>query len=483
MFSGALTNRDESLFCSYEVKSEAYLFLWLTSSAFVFGMFALWSEQLYLLPYFFVSGYAAVLIAFVRTIRVWNDFFNPLCLLLAIGIVRFSCAAFLLLIGAEPPEKAQLMYQFMALTESDWHWAHALALVSLLGVVLGWSLVSRQWVKAPRLNFYFPIGIKYAALTGMAVGLMALLIFVGGNASLDVITSGEFRGTTVQIGTGKYMHLSIMLISASVLFSGYLVANNSRWTSLIPVILATVSFWVLGGRGRAMTSLACGLLLLWYVSREQKGWARQAFKRIYALIPIGLLFTAWALYFGSLYRGGWGLRGLPESLSLSGIWHYIQSSIFLDVGHLHGLAGAVAIGPGVLEGRAFMAGLFWPLTNFFPVPGRSAGVFIIETLVGFADERRWGVHASLIGDTYLDFGLAMIAVVMLLFGMVLKVLYVKFRRGVLNSAVYSLAVVHGVQMFFGSIDVLWQTLIALACALLIVLLGGTIFKVRRVAAV
>ena len=148
------------------------------------------------------------------------------------------------------------------------------------------------------------------------------------------------------------------------------------------------------------------------------------------------------------------------------------------MGQLHSLAGAFAIGPGVLGGQTFIGALTWPLEKFLPIPGKSAGVFIVQTLVGFSDEGKWGVHASLIGDAYLNFGLAGVSIVMVVFGVLLKFVYVKFREGSLQSVVYVLALLYGLQIFLVSIEVWPQTLTVLTFTLLLMLLGKTIFQVR-----
>lgn len=439
----------------------------------------MWSEQTYLLPLFIVTGYTAVFFAFMRAVNIWRDLFNPLCLILLIGFVRFSCPGFLLLNGTEPSEGIGLFYQLMQLSDREWQWGHALALTGLLAVVLGWILVPGRRVDGKCLNFYLTDGAKYAAFAGMLVGFMALSVFLVSNASLEVLESGAFRETTIQVGTGKYFFMAYMMMAGSVLFSCYLIARGYKWLALVPVTITTVAYWTLGGRGRALTSVAAGLLLLWYIGRENKRWDRVTFRPKYALVvSVGILFVVWFLYVGALYRGGLGLRALPESLSLSGLWKYIEGSIFTDVGQLHSLAGAFAIGPGVLGGQTFIGALTWPLEKFLPIPGKSAGVFIVQTLVGFSDEGKWGVHASLIGDAYLNFGLAGVSIVMVVLGVLLKFVYVKFREGSLQSVVYVLALLYGLQIFLVSIEVWPQTLTVLTFTLLLMLLGKTIFQVR-----
>jgi oligosaccharide repeat unit polymerase len=334
-------------------------------------------------------------------------------------------------------------------------------------------------ISGKRLNFHLARGGKYAALAGMMIGAAALVVFIKGNASLDVITTGEFRGTTIQVGTGKYFYLGYILLASSVLLCGYLLSRGYKWVSLAPVILAALLYWILGGRARAMTPLAAGLLLLWYRSREQKGWARLTLKPMYILlVPISILCVVWISYIGDLYRGGLGVRAFSDSVSLSELWRYLEWSIFMDFGQLHGLAGAFAVGPGVLAGETFIGSLTWPLPEFLPIPGKSSGIFVLETLLGFAGDEKWAVHPSLIGDAYLNFGVSGVGIVMVLFGLSLKFVYVKFREGTLQSAVYTLALMHSLQIFLTSIDMWQQTLIVITFALAVILLGKTIFQLK-----
>jgi hypothetical protein len=193
-------------------------------------------------------------------------------------------------------------------------------------------------------------------------------------------------------------------------------------------------------------------LLYWYSKREEKGWPKFRFRIAHVLVLVlSVVLGTWLFYFGAMYRGGHGIGALTESLSLQGIWSYLKYSVFADFGHLHSLAGAIAIGPGVLQGATFFGSLSWPLTEVLSIPARSAGIYIVETLVGFPQER-WGLHASLIGDAYLNFGLFGIMLIMPLFGMLSKLLYAKFRAGRLNVAIYAFAAVYGAGIFLKSIE-------------------------------
>ena len=481
MPSFAYTSADQEPQLWPGIRKSGFLFSWLSSSIFILGFSVISFAQSFLLPYFFAVGYATILYALVRTNKIWRDPFNPLCLVLAIAFIRFSCPGFVWWSGAEPPEEIKAMFDLMRLSDSDWQWGHALALVGILAFVLGWVLTQSRGLNTRPLKFYLAGSVKYAAVAGMLVGFIGLTLFFLSNASIGAILTGAFRGTTIQVGTGKYFRLSFLLIAGSVILSCYLLPRTTKPVAFIPVMISLVLYWGLGGRGRAISSLAAGLLLLWYLNRERTDWKKLRFRPRYVLLgAIGIFLVVWLSYVGSIYRGELGgIRAFGEALSLSGLWGYLQASIFTDLGQLHSLAGAIAIGPGVLDGQTFLGSLTWPLDKFLPIPGRSAGVYIIETLVGFSgDEQKWGVNASLIGDAYLNFGLTGVAIVMSLFGVLLKVLYVQFRQGRLHAAIYVIALISAVQAFVVSIEVWPQAMITLVFASGVIGLGNTVFRLR-----
>jgi hypothetical protein len=86
----------------------------------------------------------------------------------------------------------------------------------------------------------------------------------------------------------------------------------------------------------------------------------------------------------------------------------------------------------------------------------------------------------LIGDAYLNFGLAAVVLVMLLAGALLKLLYVKFRHGSLHVAIYAIALFSALQICFLSIDKWPQALVTFAFTYFVLLIGNTIFQVRNV---
>jgi hypothetical protein len=470
---------DEPLFQVADVRSGGLCCVWTTALAFFVGVIAFWSGQSSLLSFFLPAAYLAIVFAFVRTIHIWRDPFNPLCLVLIIGVVRFLLPGILILNGTEPTGEGMVLFQ-SKLSDSDWEWGNALALLGMLAVVLGWLLIQRGPGSKEPLKFGLSDSVMYTSLAGMLVGGMALFAFVMTNASLGVIRSGDFRSTTIQVGTGKYFFLAYLLIAGGVLLSSYLLARGHTRLSMAPLVVTALLYWVLGGRNRAMTPIAGGLLLLWYYGREKKDWEKLTLTPKY--IAVGLmvpLCIVWLSYVGLMFRGGSGFAAFAEALSVSGFWQHVKESIFSDLGQLHSLAGAIAIGPGVLAGHTFIGALSWPLSKVIPLPDRSAGVFIVEELLGFRkNQERWGLNASLIGDAYLNFGFSAVVMVMLPFGALLKILYLKFRQDNLHAAIYTLVLLSAVQAFWVSIEVWPQALTTIVFAFLLIFLGTSIFRIR-----
>ena len=462
-----------------KVRSGGFWCVWITAWAFCFGLITFWSGQSWFLSAFLPAAYLAIVVAFVRTIQTWRDPFNPLCLVLIVGVVRFLISGFLILNGAEPEGEVLVLFQSMKLTDRDWEGANVLALVGMLAVVLGWLSIQMRPRPPKRLKFDLSESVMHVSVAGMLVGGFSIFAFVMMNASLGVIMSGGFRGTTIQPGTGKYFFLAYLLIAGGVLLSCYLLAHGRTRLSMVPLVVTALLYWVLGGRNRAMTPIAGGLLLLWYYGREKKAWEKVALTPKY--IALGLfipLCIVWLSYVGLLYRGEFGARAFSEAFSISGFSQHVKQSILSDLGQLQSLAGAIAIGPGVLGGDTFIGSLSWPLSTVLPIPGRSAGVFIVEELIGFGrNQERWGFNASLIGDAYLNFGFTGVVMVMLLFGALLKLLYLRFRQGNLHCAIYTLAVLSAVQMFWVSIETYSQALTVIGFAVSLIFFG-TIIRVR-----
>jgi len=375
-------------------------------------------------------------------------------------------SAILLMLGAEPELP---VFEIMKLDVKHWVLGHSLAMLGLLGLVTGW-LFPVGLNGFPRLfgrsERRLPATVIYAGGAGMLLGLLALVIFVSSNAAgLEIVYTGEFRKSVeVREGTGKYFHFSLLLIASSVVVSAYLVGTGqSWWRALGPVLIAMMVFWVLGGRVRSFAPLAAGLILLWY-RRSSLKISLQTLLAGASIVPLLVLF----LYVGHVYRGGAGIEGILDEVSIAGFIGYIQYTVWVDLGHLHSLAGAVAVGPGILGGQTFSYNLLWPLSDFLNLAGRSGGVVVVEELIGFIDDSKWGFHTTLIGDAYLNFGTVGVFVVTAIFGMILRILYQEFRQGRVDSAYYSLVLVYSIRIFFESIEKFGEGLVVLVFAVSII---------------
>ena len=472
---------DARFFTGARTRRSGFGWLWITAFSFSVGVVALWSREVWLLAWFVPAAYLTIGISLVRSTQTWRDLFNPLCVILVVGFVRFFLPGILLLTGSELPAETDLFFRQMNLSDADWQWGHALALLSSLAVVMGWLFVQEERDENCRseLKFYLAPGVKYAALGAMLVGGIAFAVFFFSNASPDAINSGTFRGTEIREGTGKYFYMTYLLIAGSVLLSCDYLTRQRAWLALFPVSASMLLYWILGGRARALFSPAAGLILLWYYFAQRRSWPKFSIKPLYILAAPFILFGAiWLSFVGSLYRGGQGTLAVVNALSLTRLWEYVQGAIFTDFGQLHSIAAAIALGAGVLSGQMFLAAFTWPLSEYLPLSGRSAGVFITETLVGFSNNRKWGVNSSLIGDAYLAFGLAGVLIVTILFGVLLKTLYQKFRQGKVHVAIYAVALLSGVQLYFLSIDKWAQVLTTLVFMFIIIFIGKTVLRMR-----
>jgi hypothetical protein len=392
-----------------------------------------------------------------------------------VGFIRFSVPGLLTLFGVEP--SGVPIFYMMGVKRDDWVLGHVLGLMGLLGVVTGWlldlKLPARVLRRIELLTASRFSGLPLAAVLCMFFGLVALFVFVGSNASFeDAIYTGEMRGTDIQQGTGKYLRLALLLISASVMFSVYLArGGHVWWIAMFPSAVATGSFGILGGRSLAAIPLVAAWLIIWYRGDVLK-------TSIKILLIVGIALLPLYSYLGQIYRGGQGLEGiLAQSFSIAPLIGYMKYALWVDWGNLHSMAAATMIGPGVLGGHTFSV-LLWPFAKFLGLPGRSAGVYMVETLIGFdaspasgSGREKWGFHATLIGDAYLNFGLVGVLAATIIFGIVMRILYLHVRVKVSNIGIYALAVGCSLRLFYVSIENFPHVLVILAFTVFVVQLG------------
>ena len=408
--------------------------------------------------------------------RDYGDWLNPLTVLLFLSLVRFSLPWALTLIGFT--HEVQI-FSLLGLERKDWIWGEVLATLGLLGVLIGWMLPSPRFALRFLRSGSRPAmlsrrsGILLTSITGLVIGIASLGAFVALNATIqEAVVAGTFRSAEIQEGTGKYFYLALLSIASSVVLTNWLLDRHAGVRiALVPVILAMGAYWILGGRMRALTPLVAGLFSVWYARTIAKGsWK-------VPILGIVVVFFAFpiVLAMGQEFRGGGGLAGMMGALSLSKLRDAYGYFVLVDMGQLHSLALSSRFEPGVLGGKTFLAFL-WPLTELLNLGGKSAGVFLVQSTLGFTG-RKWGFHSTFIGDAYLNFGLVGVAVVGVILGTALKVTYSAFTQGALPRALYVIITVYLLRMAFESVEKYGEMLTVAVFAWAILVIGSMMSQV------
>jgi hypothetical protein len=397
-----------------------------------------------------LAAHILLVVLAVRSARQLKDVFTPVNILIGLAFARLSLPAAYFLF-AQPESK---LFELMGLTEPVlWYRANCLALLGLLSLLLGWILANPER-RSSQLAFSqrYPIAVRrteaLAAVLALIIGGFAILWFVQSNIGIvQAIATGGFRTATIQGGTGKFFYLGLLAIPASLVIAARLLQNKRRsWIwAFLPILLVVALFAILGGRTRSLVPVAALALTAWYLRAD----CRLTQRRLLWSLAAGLLAVFAFLLIG-LYRQGYDLDASQNEMATHAWANLAMTALFIEVGQLHTLAGALLLGGGALEG-ASLTTLLWPLIEFVQLPHRSTGVYIAEELVGF-DDRPWGFHGSLIGDLYINAGMAGLIIGCMIFGFFLGRVYSAFRAGALGAPFYALVVVYCVRIFFEALD-------------------------------
>lgn len=117
---------------------------------------------------------------------------------------------------------------------------------------------------------------------------------------------------------------------------------------------------------------------------------------------------------------------------------------------LHSIVGAVVIGPGVLGGRSFLT-VFGPLGRKLGLSGKSAGKFLAQNYW----RRRnlgWGYHPTIIGESYLNFGLIAVFIIGIFYGIWLRTVASLLRnlKSPVALSIAALLAVYSLRVFYES---------------------------------
>lgn len=415
-----------------------------------------------------VPTFAVVIIALVATSRLTlnetSDVLNPAVIVVVVALLRFAMPWLLQALRGDTDEIA--LISILDLTPHEWTLGLLLAAIGTCSFLGGWLLTLRTGttsLASTRIS-------TTPAYVAFAVGLGALVVFVISNASLDVVRTGAFRGIEVREGTGYLNLLSRLAIAGSVVAGSAYAAHRGflgRWFALGPPLVCSAAFFVLGGRGRALTAIACGILLVGVLRpRRAAQDTRFLLRRIVAGTAVLVVFA----FVGMTYRGVDRVTGQRNDVSVSTFVRYASDSMVIDVGTLHSLALAKRAGPGELGGQTYAFHLLWPASQALGMPGRSSGLFLVEQT--FKRDMDWGLHATGPGDGYVNLGLMGAVTAPLSLGVMTGVIYRRYRCGRLHPAVYALALAYLLKVYFEGFEKWSEGVMVVTAAWLLVRWGS-----------
>lgn len=269
-----------------------------------------------------------------------------------------------------------------------------------------------------------------------------LLFFVMNGGGLDYAASGEFRGVEIRSGSGFLFYLGFLSVASGVLLVDGLLERQRLILAFLLALAFFMVFGVLGGRVRAMILFVAFLLMLYL----RGGGLRLA---LIAPILMGLVVVFVAM---SVYRSGAGLEGAAGLYSDGGIFTAIYLSYISEMGQLHSLA-AISEFPGELLYTGSWTNIFWPLNSFLKTGAQSGGVFVVESLLdSFDSGRKWGFHATAMGDAYLAFGIPGVVFIGSLLGGLLGSVTIAYLRGRVELAFLVLLYIEMSRVVFESMD-------------------------------
>lgn len=432
------------------------------------GLLSIGDFESGILLIFFVTTYSALIFAFRWSISIYQDRFNLLVLFIIFGLVRLHIPA---IIGRYDDPDVKIFFQ-LGISAGDWTNGHILGLIGTLSIITGWMIspiIFTSFIRS--LLSLLQIGrsskhLIWVSLAGTAIGIAGVLSFiqVNGLSILSAAQSGAFRNTEIQEGTGPLFWVGLIAIGcSSMLAAGLLQNKRSLIIAMLPVAIVVASFWILGGRFRAMTPLISAALIVVYHRRMSTYNIRVIFG-LFALVSIAVPYS---FYAGSLYRNGLGISAFQAAANIPLLIEYTSSALSREIGQTFSLAAVVRLEQGALAGQTFNAFL-WPISDLFGIAGKSSGKYIVQSLIGTDS---FGVHPTFIGDIYLNYGVLFIPILLATYGSVLRGLYVTFRAGYMPLPMYAVIAIYSLRIYYESIEKYKEFLVIFAFMLLFYKLG------------
>lgn len=435
---------------------------WLLAVTVSLGVIALWQRSTGWIP---ALATVATISAGAAMIRIWResrDPLNPVSAIVVIAALRFGVPAILALFGSQLDDVP--IFQLLHLQRQDWLFGYTIAATGVGALLFGWQASALTRSSARPCSTYSrqePPSSLWAPSLATALGLTALVAFVvtNGVPFMTAVRTGSFRGTEIQEGTGIYFRLSFLLIVGSVTIVHTLLARRSPsdrvpLSAFAPTLLAALAFFVLGGRARAFIAIGAAFLIWWYRPSlpgtrriHLPGTSLKIKKRLMVCAPLAMVLFS---YVTMSYRGA-DTPGQGMPVNVENFGRYLTATFAIDAGALHSLAVASKLPPGVLEGGSFEAALAFPVSELVGIQGRSAGVYLVEGVIGKA-RRRWGFSPTVFGEAYLNYGLLGLVLVPAAIGFLFHRLYRRVRSGRTSVLFYALLSIYLLRIIFESIE-------------------------------
>lgn len=404
---------------------------------------------------FLFSGVVSLILATIFIRIKSKDYLNPINILVISAALRLGVPG-ILWIWSKPP----LNTEWFNLPDIYWHMGRVLAVIGLVSIVLGWSLV-------PKKLSFFAQTITYRltrrmifdqrkgaiAVITMGAGIVFVIIFMRLNfaSASDAIADGMIRNQQNRVAnTSRYSFFGYwFLLSGATLLSAYLISfRKVNWRyGIIPGLIVLLVFSPFGQRVGALTAIGYTLIMIWYSKDYEKVGMFKFLKPIFLAAPLVLLYSEFMVY----YRDS-GISSGVSVLNFQGILEYITYTLWFETGTLHPYVYATYFDAGILQGKTYPL-IFGFITEvWMGFQGIRPGAFMVDRLI--QPGGTWGFHTGIIVDVYMNSGILAVILSCMFFGALTRIIYDSFVINKGNSLVmvfYVLYLWQFVWIFYESI--------------------------------
>mgnify|MGYP000039751374 CR=1 FL=1 len=425
--------------------------------------------------YYHVSIFSEIIVCvsyFILVLYTWRclkrDPVSLLSLLLLFALIRWLTTGFLKIAFGKYP-----VYPiFGSFTKESQIRGYLLGLMGVLSIILGWN-----WIKTSRnpVQKYsgrdYVLSSFFAAVFWWLIGCLFLASYIGANTNwrlLESLEAGFFRSIDIKEGTGFFFYMGFFALTSSV----YLVTLTINWKRNLrlkiiafgSLIITFLLYMTLGGRARALTPIFAVLIAVAVARRRA---IRIRAKEILMVLVIAFVILIY-LFFGLMYRGGWGLRITFKDFAQF-IGENAEYLIWKEIGHDHILSAITMLPEGILGPFSLIpAGPLKGLVGS-SLESQSGGVFLVQ-IYGHAGQKPWGALVSAVGDIYLAAGVLWVAIICVIFGVIGKLIYSLKPKSYNHpwiASLYGLCTVYWLRIYLEKWGRWFEMFVVLICLLTI----------------